>query len=335
MSDNFFRNLIGNERLKNIMEADIKKGRCAHAYIIEGPYGSGKHTAALDICAAISCENRESGDLPLPCGECESCRKILSSSSVDVMFVRREEDKASLGVDPIRAVKSTLYQPPNDGERKFYVIPEAELMTPQAQNALLLSLEEPPEYVMFLFLCTDSSTLLETVRSRAPVLKMEKFRSAFIEEELRRRHLVKNPGDEEKIIYASHVAGGSLGYALGLYNSGEDEMKLYRAAGKLAELLLSGKPSEAVAFVRTEIPDDRKKVCRILSLARNAVRDILAAKKGGELLFYSEKTIPEISKKISPKRAVAACQALTSAEDDINANCSRLTVLTSLVTGMM
>ncbi len=334
MSDRFFENLIGNRRLKDILEADIAKGRCAHAYILEGPYGSGKHTAALDICAAISCENREDPDSPHPCGECESCRKILSGSSVDVMFVKREEDKASLGVDPIRAVKSSLYQPPNDGERKFYIIPEAELMTIQAQNALLLSLEEPPEYVMFLILCTDASTLLETVRSRAPVLRMEKFSASFIEDELRRRFPSKKPEDEEKIVYASHVSGGSLGYALELYEKGEDELKLYRAAGRLAELMLSGRQSEAMVFIRTEIPDDRRKVCRILSLARNAVRDMLAAKKDGELLFYSEKTIPAISKKISVRKAAAACQALSSAENDISSNCSRLTVLTSLVTGI-
>ena len=134
-----FPALIGNETIKSILAADLAKDTGAHAYILEGPRGSGKHTAALQIAAAVLCENRGDPNRPLPCGSCSACRKILGGFSVDVMTVTNG-DKASLGVDAIRAVKESLYVTPNDGEKKFYLIENAHLMTTQAQNALLLSL---------------------------------------------------------------------------------------------------------------------------------------------------------------------------------------------------
>lgn len=324
-----FPALIGNERLKSIFSEDIIKGKSAHAYIIEGTYGSGKYTAALEICASLSCENRSDSSYPLPCGKCESCRKILSGNSVDILTVQKEEGKASIGVDTVRLIKQTLYIAPNDGEKKFYIIKDAQLLTPQAQNALLLSIEEPPEYVMFLLLCEDSSLLLETIKSRAPVIKTEKFSPAFTEEYLCEKY--KN-ADREKAVYAAHLSAGSLGRAAELYENGEGELTLYKTAGELVRLMLDGKRSEALMFIKNKMPKERGDVCEVLSLARFALRDLIADKKGGELLFYSETDgAPAFAKKISVRRALELYRALISAEDDINQNCSQNTVLTALV----
>lgn len=324
-----FPSLIGNNTMKEILAADLARGKSAHAYILEGPRGSGKHTAASLICASVLCENRHGKESDLPCGRCVSCRKVLGGISVDVMTVSNE-DKATISVEAVRQIKQSLYVTPNDGDVKFYIIENAHRMTIQAQNALLLSLEEPPSYVMFILLCEDASLLLETIRSRAPVIRMEKFAPDFIESYLEKEYAPTS--DREKIVRASHLAGGALGYACELYEHGEAEMKVYASAEELVKLLLSARKSDAAVAVPKIMPKDRKQSCEVLSLARIALRDIIADKKGGELLFYSSVDgTPDYAKKASARRVLDLIGLLTEAENDISANVSQNTVMTSLI----
>ncbi len=324
-----FPTLIGNDRIKNTLSADFASGKSAHAYILEGPMGSGKHTAALAICAAVVCENKENVSYALPCGKCDSCRKILSSGSVDVMTVSNG-DKASIGVDQVRHIKETMFIPPNDGEKKFYIIEKAHLMTTQAQNALLLSLEEPPPFVMFFLLCEDSSMLLDTVKSRAPTIRMEIFSADFIESHLKRKYAIG--ADSEKLTYAAHLSGGALGRAVELYENGDSELTVYKTAADLISNLLSARKSDALTFIAKEMPKSRRDTCEVLSYARLALRDMIASKNGGELLFYSASAgIPTYAKKISAKRILEISAAISRAESLIEANCSQNTVLTSLI----
>ena len=324
-----FPTLIGNDRIKNTLSADFACGKSAHAYILEGSAGSGKHTAALAICASVVCENKENSSYALPCRKCDSCRKILSSGSVDVLTVTNG-DKASIGVDQIRQIKETMFIPPNDGEKKFYIIENAHLMTTQAQNALLLSLEEPPSFVMFFLLCEDSSLLLETVKSRAPTIRMEIFSSDFIEKHLSEKY--GRSADREKLIYAAHLSGGALGRAVELYENGDSELTVYRTAADLVEKLISARKSDALIFVNRDMPKSRRDACDVLSYARLALRDMIASKNGGELLFYSASSgIPAFARKTSAKRILEISAAIAEAEKLIEANCSQSTILTSLV----
>lgn len=321
-------NLIGNEKIKNMLASDLSLGKTAHAYILEGPRGSGKHTAALDICAAAVCENRTDKGYPLPCGKCSMCRKILGGVFVDLMTVSNG-DKASIGVDSIRLIKQSLYVTPNDGDKKFYVIENAHLMTPQAQNALLLALEEPPPYVMFLLLCDTSAALLETIKSRAPVIRMEKFQPDEVEKYLADKF---GTSSRDRIIRAAHLSGGALGYAAELYEHGNTEMKLYETAAELVKTMMTARRSEALTFISSSMPKARADTAFVLSLTQLALRDMIAEKKGGDLLFYSStEGCPTFAKKISVKRLMELCSAVSSAEKDISANCSQNTVLTSLI----
>ncbi len=323
-----FPDLIGNSSIKNTLSSDLAVGKSAHAYIIEGSKGSGKHTAAAQICASVLCENREDDRYSLPCGICSQCRKILGGISVDVMTISNS-DKASIGVDAIREIRNSLYVTPNDGEKKFYIIENAHLLTLQAQNALLISLEEPPPYVMFLLLCEDSSMLLETIKSRAPVIRTEKFSPDFIEEYLTKKY--KNP-DREKLVFASRLASGAVGQAIELYENGSSQLELYRTAGELVKNLLSAKKSEALTFVTQSLPRDRQSVREVLSLSRLALRDIISEKKGGELLFYGKNEgTPKFAKNVSVKKLTEMIYTIADAENRIAANCSQNTVMVSLV----
>ncbi|MGN1345684.1 MAG: ATP-binding protein [Eubacteriales bacterium] len=324
-----FPGLLGNANWKDTLAADLADGKSAHAYLLVGPPGSGKHTIARLICQAALCENRENAAFPLPCGTCPTCRKIADGVCVDVMTVSNGE-RATIGVEAIRQVRQTLYVTPNDGAKKIYLIENAHLMTAQAQNALLLSLEEPPPYVMFLLLTEDASLLLETVRSRAPALKMELFSPEFVAEHLmEQKHLT--PVQRERIPAVSHLCGGSLGRAMELLDHGSAELALYQSAEELARLLLTGKKSDTLAYLAANTPKEREQTRGLLTLLRFALRDLLSAKKGGDLLFFTEP--PAYLRKISVRRVLELSDAVVQAEADLAANGSQNTVLTALACG--
>ena len=120
-----FSDVIGNERLRTRLCADLQENALAHAYVIEGDPGTGKHLLALRIAMAMSCEHRHSTTHPLPCLQCPSCRKIASGNSPDVIYVTREEKHAALGVNPIRDLSMDVYVAPNDLAVKTYEAKEA------------------------------------------------------------------------------------------------------------------------------------------------------------------------------------------------------------------
>lgn len=216
-----FEHIVGNEPLKKRLADDIQNNRLSHAYILEGPHGSGKHTIALAIAAALACQHKTDETTPLPCCKCPACKKVFEGNSPDVIYIRREEDRSTMGVDVIRELRQDVSISPNELSAKIYLIEEAHLMTEGAQNAFLLTLEEPPPYVLFLLLCDSSAVLLETVKSRAPILRTEPIDAAWIG-----RHLCSISREAASLAATSQVefseitaaANGSIGMALELLN---------------------------------------------------------------------------------------------------------------------
>lgn len=330
MSRSIMPSLIGNERIKQILSAQFSDNKPLHAYIFAGAQGSGKNTLAKLLCASFVCEHKDDDGFPLPCGTCASCRKVLNDHSVDVIRISNG-DKASVGVDAIRQIKESLYITPNDGEKKFYIIDNAHLMTTQAQNALLLSLEEPPQHAVIILLCEDISLLLETIRSRAPTFTMESFDADFIEKYLTEKYEAAGV-DRKKAVFAAHIANGSLGRAQSLYEHGDQEMKLYDSAAALVECLVAKRKSDAIVAVSSLIQNNRASTCRMLSLTRMALRDVISEKKNGDLIFYSKQDgVPAFAKKVSIKKIMELISAVKKAEEDISANCSQANVMTCLV----
>ena len=290
-----FSDIVGNDALRARLLRDISGDRFSHAYVLEGPSGSGKHMLALRIAAALSCENRKSEAHPLPCASCPSCRKILSGNSPDVIYIHRG-DKATLGVEAIRAMHGDVYIAPHESEAKVYVIEDAHLLTPQAQNAFLLTLEEPPAYVCFLLLCQTASSLLETVRSRAPTLRMELPDRETVkdllcrtlpEASLLRRQSVR---DLEELILD---ADGSIGVAMELVRDGKLRKQVAERRQRALSFvrLCQGRhnSAEALQFLqglgqkRDEVTLD---LCRILL----CLRDLLLYKQSEQapLCFFAD-----------------------------------------------
>lgn len=284
-----FRLPLGNDTVKETLIGMAQKHAFPHALILSGPEGSGKRTLAESILLSIACENTEKR----PCLTCRNCEKIKNKISPDVVYIERVKDRQSIGVEAVRAIREVAYIKPNDLSCKFFVILDAERMTPQAQNALLKLFEEPPAGVYFLLLTTAPTSLLPTVRSRAPELRTELFdhptlsRLLITHFPLALKKKQEDPMQFERVL---HAAGGSYGRACQLLSHKDDK---HTARFLIAEKLLSALAStEKSAFLTALLAEatQREHFTELLSLLAFAFRDMTAAKRcqdDVELLFYA------------------------------------------------
>lgn len=172
-----FVDIVGQEQLKEHLENAIKLNKVSHAYIINGERNAGKEFIAKTFAMALQCEDRQDIE---PCQKCHSCKQALSANHPDIIFITHEKP-GTIGVEDIRRqINGDMAIKPYSGPKKIYIMNEGEKMTVQAQNALLKTLEEPPEYAVILILTTNVDSLLPTILSRCVVLNMKPVRDAQI-----------------------------------------------------------------------------------------------------------------------------------------------------------
>ena len=231
-----FEGLLGNERLRENLSRSVRSGRIAHFYVISGPAGSGKHTLARLLAAAILCKGQEK-----PCLSCPACRKVLSGAHPDFITVDDPEKKI-VPVDLIRQARADIFVRPNEADRKIYLFPRGHNMEIPSQNALLKVLEEPPEYGVFLLLTENAEKLLPTVRSRATELSLQPLPEQVLTAQLQKQFPQASP---EELSAAIMRSGGYLGQAVQLLSDGnllapqtEEFAKAFAAKDTLALALL-------------------------------------------------------------------------------------------------
>ena len=174
-----FSEIVGQEHVKRILTRAIEEGRISHAYIFAGPRGTGKTTTARILAKALNCENRQGAE---PCGECYACRSIDDGTFMDVV----ELDAASnRGIDEIRRIKEGASFRPIEGKYKVYIIDEVHMLTREAFNALLKTLEEPPPHVVFVLATTNLEKVPPTIVSRCQVLEFRNLPDDLIVERLK------------------------------------------------------------------------------------------------------------------------------------------------------
>ncbi|MBR6348562.1 MAG: DNA polymerase III subunit gamma/tau, partial [Spirochaetales bacterium] len=155
-----FEDLAGQEFVVSTLKNAIAQGRIAHAYLFSGPRGVGKTTSARLLAKALNCVH---GPTPEPCGECDNCRGIAKGSSLDVIEI---DGASNTGVNDVRVIKEEVMFPPTSSRYKIYIIDEVHMLSQSAFNALLKTIEEPPEYVVFIFATTETQKVPATIRSR-------------------------------------------------------------------------------------------------------------------------------------------------------------------------
>ncbi len=336
--NNIFASIVGNKTLCSRLARAVDDNSLSHAYIIEGSAGSGRHTIALQTIAAMSCAQKNTPGAALPCGKCISCKKILEGRSPDVIRITPDEDRISIVVDTIRFLKSDIHLPPTDLPIKAYIIDPADSMNVPAQNALLLSLEEPPEYVMFFLICENSSSLLETIRSRAPILRTKKIPREDIESYILRQDRravelkAQSPEEFAELICASD---GSIGCALSLLDTRKrrqviENRKIARNFIDLTSGKLNRDKLELVFMLGTK----RNEICDRLRYIQNALRDLILLKKCDDapLCFYADREQAcELSTHFTSKKLLVLFSATEQAMDDLMRNANvRLTTINML-----
>ncbi len=206
-----FDDVKGQDVIVRTLRNQVTTGRIAHAYLFCGSRGTGKTTCAKIMAQAVNCLHPVDGN---PCLECESCRAVLDGSSINVI----EMDAASRnGVDDFRRIIEEIAYPPSDGGKKVYIIDEVHMLSPAAFNAFLKTLEEPPEYAVFILATTDPQKLLPTVLSRCQRFDFRRIPVNVIEDQLREVFAAEGiEADDEAVHSIARRAEGGMRDALSI-----------------------------------------------------------------------------------------------------------------------
>ncbi|MBR4808021.1 MAG: DNA polymerase III subunit gamma/tau, partial [Lachnospiraceae bacterium] len=206
-----FEDVKGQEHIVTTLRNQIKADRIGHAYLFCGTRGTGKTTIAKLFARAVNCEHPVDGS---PCNECETCKAILEGRSMNVV----EIDAASNnGVDNIREIRDEVNYSPTEGRFRVYIIDEVHMLSAGAYNALLKTLEEPPEYVIFILATTEVHKIPVTVMSRCQRYDFRRISIDTISDRLSEIARIEGIDAEDKALrYIARVADGSMRDALSL-----------------------------------------------------------------------------------------------------------------------
>ena len=175
-----FKDVVGHRDIIQYIQDAVEQNKVSHAYILNGQRGSGKKMLAKLFAMALECESGKSE----PCGMCRSCVQANHGNQPDIITVKHEKP-ASISVDDVREqINGDIMIKPYSSPYKVYIVPEADLMTPQAQNAILKTIEEPPEYAVIFLLTENADSLLPTIRSRCVMLKLRNIKDKLVKKYL-------------------------------------------------------------------------------------------------------------------------------------------------------
>lgn len=286
-----FKDIVGQEQLREHLENAVRFHQVSHAYIIQGERSSGKEFIAKVFAMALQCENRTEGQEVEPCQECHACKQALSGNHPDIIFITHEKPGTISVEDIRRQINSDMAIKPYSGPKKIYVINDGEKMTAQAQNALLKTLEEPPEYGLILILTSNVNALLPTIVSRCVVLNMKPVKDDVMKQYLMEE--LEIPDYKADICVA--FARGNVGKARLLAKSEEFD-KVKDEAVTLLKYISDMEMHEIVAAIK-KINEYKFEVNDYLDILAVWYRDVLMFKATHDmnhLIFRGE--IPYIRK---------------------------------------
>lgn len=255
-----FDKLVGQEFVVSTIENAIDSGRIAHAYLFSGPRGVGKTSSARLLAKALNCVH---GPTAHPCGVCDSCREITNGSSVDVIEI---DGASNTSVNDIRVIKDEVLFPPQSSRYKIYIIDEVHMLSNSAFNALLKTIEEPPEYIIFIFATTELQKVPATIRSRCQQFHFQLIGLEDIKGCLREASQEMGiVADEDALFWIAKEAAGSMRDAYTLFDQvasfSGDHITLSLIRDKLG---LVGS-DQVASLISTAVRGDRKGALELFS----------------------------------------------------------------------
>jgi len=309
-----FKDVVGHKDILKYISSAVENNRVSHAYILNGERGSGKRMLANLFAMTLLCETGDNE----PCGKCHSCKQAESGNHPDIIRVTHEKPN-SISVDDIRTqVNNTVDIKPYQGPYKVYIIPQADMMTPQAQNAILKTIEEPPSYAVFLLLTENAETLLPTINSRCVMLKLRNIKDTLI-----KKYLMENLEiPDYKADMCTAFAQGNMGRAIMLANS-DHFNEIREEAVQLLKHISEMELNEIVAAVKN-ISVYKLEITDYLDIIMIWYRDVLlykATKEIDKVVFKDQlQSIKEQARKSSYEGIELILESLEKAKARLKAN---------------
>ncbi len=333
-----FEEMVGQEHITRTLRNQIMANRVGHAYLFNGGRGTGKTTSAKVLARAINCLNPKDGE---PCNECEICKAALNGSLTDIV----EMDAASNNsVEDIRSIREEVNFLPTKAKYRVYIIDEVHMLSQGAFNALLKTLEEPPEHVKFILATTEPQKLPATILSRCQRFDFKRISNEDI---IKRLEIVCKESNIEITKQALNIIAslseGAMRDALSILErcvqDGEnniDEDKIKELVGipkmtyihSISEAIIEYNIDEAMDAI-TKVLDEGKDLNNLLWEIIKYIKDILMVKTGQKLTIYNEtdfENLKKLSENVSKERAIRLISELSKLENDMKSSTQRLII---------
>ena len=333
-----FEEMVGQEHITRTLRNQIMANRVGHAYLFNGGRGTGKTTSAKVLARAINCLNPKDGE---PCNECEICKAALNGSLTDIV----EMDAASNNsVEDIRSIREEVNFLPTKAKYRVYIIDEVHMLSQGAFNALLKTLEEPPEHVKFILATTEPQKLPATILSRCQRFDFKRISNEDI---IKRLEIVCKESNIEITKQALNIIAslseGAMRDALSILErcvqDGEnniDEDKIKELVGipkityihSISEAIIEYNIDEAMDAI-TKVLDEGKDLNNLLWEIIKYIKDILMVKTGQKLTIYNEtdfENLKKLSENVSKERSIRLISELSKLENDMKSSTQRLII---------
>lgn len=273
-----FKDVVGHKNIIKYIQNAVTADAVSHAYILNGERGSGKKLLANLFAMSMQCQDRdEDGDA---CGKCQSCKQAMSGNQPDIIRVTHEKPN-TISVDDIRVqVNDDIVIRPYSSKYKVYIIADADLMTVQAQNALLKTIEEPPSYAVIMLLTENAEALLPTIRSRCVMMKLRNIKDQLVKKYLMEQMEIPDYKADVCVAFAQGNVGKAIMLATAEYFN---EIK-----------------EEAVHLLRNidemDVPElmEAVKKCMTYKLEINDYLDIIAIWYRDVLIYKATKSVDRV-----------------------------------------
>lgn len=319
--------MYGNEHLKNTFKTMLKSGRLPHGFIVYGEKGMGRKTAALYMAKALLCER--GGDIP--CDDCRSCRNIDKGIHPDLIIPERTGKLMTYGINACREVCRDSIVAPNNGARKIYYFPDADNIQIPAQNTLLKVIEEPPEFVYFIFTAVSKDSFLTTIRSRVVSIGVSSCSTDECTAALAMRGY-----SSEQIQSAVRAFGGNIGMCINFLEN-EELQKIVQLTKKASDSIINRDEYGLLTALSSDTLKNKDSAAVFLELLDRVIRDAAVSQLAptADCISCCPEEAMKLGKRLSAGTAGKIHNAIERAASDYRSNVSQTLIMAGLCGDIM